>query len=133
MPNFFESPFKGIPLQEQVANPNITAGMYSCYSGYYHGHSFDASTRYLRSDEETQDKLIIGAYCSLGFMLAGNQGHRPEWVSTSPFHYFDEPAFKGRRMVSGQQARHVLAMMSGLVSRQYGLALQVILQPGFFW
>ncbi|KZK79867.1 Chloramphenicol acetyltransferase [Pseudovibrio sp. W64] len=99
MPNFFESPFKGTPLQEQVTNPNIIVGKHSYYSGYYHGHSFDECARYLRSDEETQDKLIIGAYCSIGsgaaFMMAGNQGHRPEWATTFPFHYFDEPAFEG--------------------------------------
>ncbi|KZK97028.1 CatB-related O-acetyltransferase [Pseudovibrio sp. Ad26] len=41
MPNFFESPFKGIPLQGQVTNPNIIVGKHSYYSGYYHGHSFD--------------------------------------------------------------------------------------------
>ncbi len=37
------------------------------------------------------DKLIIGKYCSIAsgatFMLAGNQGHRHEWVSSFPFDY----------------------------------------------
>ena len=33
--NFFESPFKGVPLDQQIRNPNIRAGCYSYYSGYY--------------------------------------------------------------------------------------------------
>lgn len=41
MNNYFESPFKGITLDQQVTHPNIRAGRYSYYSGYYHGHSFD--------------------------------------------------------------------------------------------
>ncbi|EKF9704125.1 type B chloramphenicol O-acetyltransferase, partial [Vibrio cholerae] len=39
--NFFTSPFSGIPLDQQVTNPNIIVGKHSYYSGYYHGHSFD--------------------------------------------------------------------------------------------
>ena len=35
------------------------------------------------------DKLIIGKFCSIAsgacFMLAGNQGHRLDWISTYPF------------------------------------------------
>ncbi|ELR66519.1 Acetyltransferase [Photobacterium marinum] len=35
------------------------------------------------------DKLIIGKFCSIAsgatFMLAGNQGHRHDWVSSFPF------------------------------------------------
>jgi hypothetical protein len=47
MENYFDSPFKGKPLSEQVTNPNIIVGRYSYYSGYYHGHSFDDCARYL--------------------------------------------------------------------------------------
>jgi len=36
MKNYFETPFKGKPLSEQVKNPNIKVGRYSYYSGYYH-------------------------------------------------------------------------------------------------
>ncbi|CAM3685352.1 type B chloramphenicol O-acetyltransferase [Rheinheimera salexigens] len=89
--NFFESPFSGIPLQEQVANPNIVVGRHSYYSGYYHGHSFDDCVRYLAADRTDVDKLIIGNFCSIGsgavFMMAGNQGHRHDWISTFPFFY----------------------------------------------
>ncbi|MBL7481764.1 type B chloramphenicol O-acetyltransferase [Legionella bononiensis] len=92
--NYFESPFKGIPLSEQVTNPNIIVGRYSYYSGYYHGHSFDDCARYLLSDETGVDKLIIGSFCSIGsgvsFIMAGNQGHRMEWISTFPFFYTDD-------------------------------------------
>ncbi len=94
MQNYFKSPFKGIPLDEQVTNPNIIVGRYSYYSGYYHGHSFDECARYLMPDRDDVDKLIIGSFCSIGtgvsFVMAGNQGHRMEWVSTFPFFCLDD-------------------------------------------
>ncbi|CAM3630424.1 type B chloramphenicol O-acetyltransferase [Parendozoicomonas haliclonae] len=87
--NYFESPFVGKSLQEQVTNPNIIVGEHSYYSGYYHGHSFDDCARYLIPDRNDVDRLIIGRYCSIGsgavFMMAGNQGHRTDWASTFPF------------------------------------------------
>ena len=97
MTNFFESPFKGVPLDQQVRNPNIVVGRYSYYSGYYHGHSFDDCARFLLPDEGA-DRLIIGSFCSIGsgaaFIMAGNQGHRNDWVSTFPFfHYPYAPRF----------------------------------------
>ncbi len=92
--NYFESPFKGIPLDQQINNPNIIVGRHSYYSGYYHGHSFDDCARYLMPDRNDVDKLIVGSFCSIGtgvsFIMAGNQGHRMEWVSTFPFFYVDE-------------------------------------------
>lgn len=99
MENFFESPFKGITLDRQVSNPNIVVGRYSYYSGYYHGHSFDDCARYLLADEGA-DRLVIGSFCSIGsgaaFIMAGNQGHRHDWVSTFPFHFMSEvEAFAG--------------------------------------
>ncbi|MBC2656976.1 type B chloramphenicol O-acetyltransferase [Pseudomonas sp. MSSRFD41] len=99
MSNYFESPFKGITLDRQVTNPNIKVGRYSYYSGYYHGHSFDECARYLPPDEGV-DQLIVGSFCSIGsgaaFIMAGNQGHRNEWVSTFPFYWMsEEPAFAG--------------------------------------
>lgn len=95
--NFFDSPFSGIPLKKQVTNPNIIVGEHSYYSGYYHNHSFDDCARYLNPDREDVDKLIIGNYCSIGsgavFMMAGNQGHRNDWISTFPFFYQDNENF----------------------------------------
>ncbi|MEO3386666.1 type B chloramphenicol O-acetyltransferase [Mesorhizobium sp. CAU 1741] len=101
MDNFFESPFRGKLLVEQVSNPNIIVGRYSYYSGYYHGHSFDDCARFL-SPEEGADRLIIGSFCSIGsgaaFIMAGNQGHRHEWISTFPFYWMPEvPWFDGAR------------------------------------
>ncbi|MBP2302462.1 type B chloramphenicol O-acetyltransferase [Azospirillum picis] len=101
MTNFFESPFKGVLLERQVANPNIIVGRYSYYSGYYHGHGFDDCARFLLPDEGA-DKLVIGSFCSIGsgaaFIMAGNQGHRNDWVSTFPFFWMPEvPAFAGAR------------------------------------
>lgn len=66
MTNYFDSPFKGKLLSEQVKNPNIKVGRYSYYSGYYHGHSFDDCARYLFPDRDDVDKLIIGSFCSIG-------------------------------------------------------------------
>ncbi|PJE80879.1 Chloramphenicol acetyltransferase [invertebrate metagenome] len=95
--NFFESPFIGKSLKEQVTNPNIIVGDYSYYSGYYHGHSFDECARYLSPDRNDVDKLVIGKFCSIGsgavFMMAGNQGHRKDWASTFPFFYQDNGLF----------------------------------------
>jgi chloramphenicol O-acetyltransferase type B len=95
MSNFFESPFKGITLDRQVTNPNIVVGRYSYYSGYYHGHSFDDCARFLVPDEGA-DRLFIGSFCSIGsgaaFIMAGNQGHRNDWISTFPFFWMPEVA-----------------------------------------
>jgi len=93
MTNFFESPFRGKLLSEQVTHPNISVGRYSYYSGYYHGHGFEDCARYLLPDPDA-DKLIIGSFCSIGsgaaFIMAGNQGHRNAWISTFPFHFMSE-------------------------------------------
>ncbi|SHO67427.1 chloramphenicol O-acetyltransferase type B [Pseudoxanthobacter soli DSM 19599] len=99
MHNVFESPFRGITLDRLVTNPNIRVGRYSYYSGYYHGHGFDDCARFLLPDEGV-DKLVIGSFCSIGsgaaFIMAGNQGHRSDWVSTFPFFWMsDVPAFAG--------------------------------------
>ncbi|UFS67399.1 type B chloramphenicol O-acetyltransferase [Paracoccus denitrificans] len=99
MDNYFESPFRGITLDQQVTNPNIVVGRYSYYSGYYHGHGFDDCARYLLPDEGA-DRLIIGSFCSIGsgagFIMAGNQGHRNDWISSFPFYWMPEvPAFAG--------------------------------------
>lgn len=94
MANFFTSPFCGIPLKEQVRNPNIIVGDYSYYSGYYHKEPFDECVRYLDPTRTDVDKLIIGKFSSIGsgvvFLMAGNQGHRLDWISTFPFHYAPE-------------------------------------------
>lgn len=102
MSNFFDSPFKGKLLSEQVTNPNIEVGRFSYYSGYYHGHSFDDCARYLPPERSDVDKLIIGSFCSIGsgvsFIMAGNQGHRADWASSFPFFYMQqESAFANAR------------------------------------
>ncbi|SON51975.1 type B chloramphenicol O-acetyltransferase [Vibrio tapetis] len=101
MNNYFESPFKGVSIADQITNSNIVVGKHSYYSGYYHNHSFDDCARYLISDRDDVDKLIIGSYCSVGsgavFMMAGNQGHQNKWVSTFPFFYQDNENFIGAK------------------------------------
>lgn len=99
MRNFFDSPFQGITLDRQITHPNIIVGRYSYYSGYYHGHGFDDCARFLLPDEGA-DRLIIGRFCSIGsgaaFIMAGNQGHRADWISTFPFFWMpDVEAFAG--------------------------------------
>ncbi len=99
MQNVFDSPFKGMTLDRQVTHPNIITGRYSYYSGYYHGHGFEDCARYLLPDPGA-DRLIIGSFCSIGsgaaFIMAGNQGHRADWVSTFPFFWMPEvEAFAG--------------------------------------
>ncbi|TKB58605.1 type B chloramphenicol O-acetyltransferase [Ferrimonas aestuarii] len=101
MNNYFDSPFAGKPLSEQVTNPNIIVGRHSYYSGYYHQHSFDDCARYLSPERDDVDKLRIGSFCSIGsgavFMMAGNQGHRHDWAATFPFFYQDNPDFAGAK------------------------------------
>lgn len=99
MQTVFESPFKGITLDRLVTNPNIRVGRYSYYSGYYHGHGFDDCARFLLEGEGV-DKLVIGSFCSIGsgaaFIMAGNQGHRTDGISTFPFFFMpDVPCFAG--------------------------------------
>ncbi|MFS8044215.1 type B chloramphenicol O-acetyltransferase [Rhizobium sp. BR 314] len=93
MDNFFESPFKGKTLVEQVTHPNILVGRYSNYSGYYHGHGFDDCARFLPPAKGV-DRLIVGSFCSIGsgaaFIMCGNQGHRHDWISTFPFYWMSE-------------------------------------------
>ncbi|MCG7514787.1 CatB-related O-acetyltransferase [Vibrio sp. MMH1-50] len=99
--NAFDTWLKGQIIKDHVTNPNIEVGEYSYYSGFYHGKTFeDQAVRYLMGDSVTQhewqngaygevDKLIIGKFCSIAsgatFMMAGNQGHRIDWISTFPF------------------------------------------------
>jgi len=99
MQNVFESPFKGITLDRLVTNPDIRVGRYSTYSGDDRGHGFDDCARFLLA-EEGVDTLVIGSFCPIGsgaaFIMAGNQGHRTDRISTFPFFLLpDVPSFAG--------------------------------------
>ena len=91
MENYFLNEFTSQLLCETVTHPNISVGTFTYYSGFYHKHSFEGCVRYLDKRSKNVDKLIIGKYCSIGsgavFMMAGNQGHKSDWVSTYPFYY----------------------------------------------
>jgi len=95
--NYFENEFSSQLLSQTINHPNISVGAFSYYSGYHHKHSFEGCVHYLDKRNKGVDKLIIGKYCSIGsgavFMMAGNQGHRLDWVSTFPF-YFQANIFK---------------------------------------
>ena len=125
--NYFNNPFKGVELAEQVTNPNIIVGRYSYYSGYYHGHSFDECARYLMDDRNDVDKLIIGSFCSIGsgvvFMMAGNQGHRMEWISSFPFFYDPRAEFEGA--VDGYQPKG-----DTVIGNDVWIGTEVIIMPG---
>ncbi|HCE2142232.1 type C chloramphenicol O-acetyltransferase [Vibrio parahaemolyticus] len=97
----FDTWLKAQVIKDHITNPNIIVGDYSYYSGFYHQKSFEEqAVRYLLGDPVTLqewqsrepdsiDKLIIGKFCSIAsgatFMMAGNQGHRIDWISTFPF------------------------------------------------
>lgn len=127
MDNYFESPFKGITLDKQVVHPNISVGRYSYYSGYYHRHSFEECARYLLLDEGA-DRLIIGSFCSIGsgaaFIMAGNQGHRNECISTFPFYSMsDVPDFDGA-------ANGYLPAGDTIIGNDVWIGSEAIIMPG---
>lgn len=96
----FKDQFSSQLLHETVDHPNIEVGFFSYYSGYHHKHDFVECARYLHDKRKDVDKLIIGNYCSIGsgaiFMMAGNQGHNTNWLSTFPF-YFQANIFKSAK------------------------------------
>ena len=99
-PFHFKDQFSSQLLHETVNHTNIEVGIFSYYSGYHHKHDFIECARYLHDKRKDVDKLIIGNYCSIGsgavFMMAGNQGHNTQWISTFPF-YFQANIFKNAK------------------------------------
>jgi len=82
-------------INQRVKNKNIIAGDYSYYSGYYHGKEFDECVWYMDGKETVcPEKLIIGKFCSIAtgvvFMMAGNQGHRYDWIAQYPLDFLDD-------------------------------------------
>jgi len=127
MENYFESPFRGMTLDKQVKSPNLVVGKYSYYSGYYHGHSFEDCARYLLPDEGA-DRLVIGSFCSIGsgaaFIMAGNQGHRNEWISTFPFFFMPEvPEFENA-------ANGYLPAGDTVIGNDVWIGSEAIIMPG---
>jgi chloramphenicol O-acetyltransferase type B len=92
--NPFASAFQGHEIAPRITNKNITVGRRSYYSGYYHGCEFQENVRYLAPDRDDVDRLVIGSFCSIGsgavFLMAGNQGHRHDWITSYPFHYMPD-------------------------------------------
>ncbi|MCH9811500.1 CatB-related O-acetyltransferase [bacterium] len=126
--NYFKDPFTSFPIQEQITNPNIIAGKYSYYSGYYHGHSFDDCAMYLDPSRDDVDKLIIGNFCSIAsgvkFIMAGNQGHRNDWISTYPFFYSSQEMFSS-------SAKNGLAFKGDtIIGNDVWIGAEVLIMPG---
>jgi len=99
-PFHFDNQFSSQLLHETVNHINIDIGKFSYYSGYHHKHDFVECVRYLHDKRKDVDRLKIGSYCSIGsgavFMMAGNQGHCKDWVSTFPF-FFQANIFKSAK------------------------------------
>lgn len=92
MDNIFGSWKDTYMIKDHITNKNIEVGEYSYYSGFYHGRHFEEHcVRYLDENRDDVDKLKIGKFCSIAsgvaFMMAGNQGHRHDWISAYPFFY----------------------------------------------
>lgn len=92
MDNIFDSWKDTYMIKDHITNKNIEVGEYSYYSGFYHGRHFEEHcVRYLDENRDDVDKLKIGKFCSIAsgvaFMMAGNQGHRHDWISAYPFFY----------------------------------------------
>lgn len=92
MNNVFESWMHSYIIKDHITNKNIEVGDFTYYSGYYHAKHFqDYCVRYLSSERDDVDKLKIGKFCSIGsgaiFIMAGNQGHRYDWITSYPFYY----------------------------------------------
>lgn len=95
MENKFKSWKDSYEINKRISNKNLIVGDYSYYSGFYHGRDFEEHcVRYLDDVRTDVDKLIIGKFCSIAsgatFMMAGNQGHRQDWIATYPFYYMEE-------------------------------------------
>ncbi|MDD2205800.1 MAG: type B chloramphenicol O-acetyltransferase [Aminobacterium sp.] len=134
MKNYFESPFRGKPIAEQITNPNITVGRYSYYSGYYHEHSFEECVRYLSPDRNDVDKLIIGSFCSIGsgasFIMAGNQGHRYDWITTFPFFYTQDEYTHNEKFAFSEACDGYAPMGDTVIGSDVWIGSEAMIMPG---
>lgn len=115
-------------IKDKIKSKNIIVGDYSYYSGYYHDKNFeDLCVRYLHPDGDDVDKLIIGKFCSIAsgiaFIMAGNQGHRQDWISTFPFYYFEE--FK-----DGKPDNGLKFCSDTVVGNDVWIGTEAIIMPG---
>lgn len=93
--NPFQDYRRSYQIKNHTKNPNIIAGEYSYYAGYYHGKHFDECVWYMDGTETVcPEKLVIGKFCSIAtgatFMMAGNCGHRYDWIAQYPLDGFDD-------------------------------------------
>ncbi len=130
MINIFENWTKGYIIKDHITNKNIEVGDYSYYSGFYHGKHFeDYCVRYLSPDRDDVDKLKIGKFCSIGsgasFIMAGNQGHRHDFITSYPFFYMNSNGEFGKDTIDGFQKAS-----DTIIGNDVWIGTEAIIMPG---
>ncbi|GAA0739253.1 CatB-related O-acetyltransferase [Clostridium oceanicum] len=130
MNNIFENWTKGYIIKDHITNKNIEVGDYSYYSGFYHGKHFeDYCVRYLSPDRDDVDKLKIGKFCSIGsgasFIMAGNQGHRHDFITSYPFFYMNSNGEFGKDTIDGFQKAS-----DTIIGNDVWIGTEAIIMPG---
>lgn len=130
MNNIFENWTKGYIIKDHITNKNIEVGDYSYYSGFYHGKHFeDYCVRYLSPDRNDVDKLKIGKFCSIGsgasFIMAGNQGHRHDFITSYPFFYMNSNGEFGKDTIDGFQKAS-----DTIIGNDVWIGTEAIIMPG---
>lgn len=133
------NPFKGYrdfyTIKGRVKNPNVIAGDYSYYSGYYHGKEFDDCVWYMDGRETLHpEKLIIGKFCSIAtgvvFMMGGNCGHRYDWITQYPIGGFGqgEPDIDDPDMV--QNSDSFVSKGNTTIGNDVWIGAESLIMPG---
>jgi len=131
MPNPFKDYRDSYFINQRVKNKNIIAGDYSYYSGYYHGKEFDECVWYMDGKETIcPEKLIIGKFCSIAtgavFMMAGNQGHRYDWVAQYPLDFLDDD-FDGYKT---QPPKAFISKGDTIIGNDVWIGAEAMIMPG---
>lgn len=118
-------------INQRVKNKNIVAGDYSYYSGYYHGKEFDECVWYMDGTETVcPEKLIIGKFCSIAtgvvFMMAGNQGHRHDWIAQYPLDFLDDD-FDGYK---NNPPKAFLSKGDTIIGNDVWIGAEAMIMPG---
>ncbi len=118
MTNYFDSAEQARFLSKIEGEPNIKKlGGTAITLATIAGASFDDCARYLFSDRDDVDKLIISSFCSIGsgasFIMAGNQGHRYDWASSFLLLYAGRTCILKRTFDAFKSRQRIVAMTFG--------------------